>query len=233
MTHDADILAYLNTRGVSRLVHFTQSRNLPSILADGELRDVASMRSDPFRTFAASDDVRADGHPDKLSFSIEYPNAYYLRDARQRTHGFPDWIALLLQPHIAAKAGALFSPYNAANGGAPRVTGRTGVEACYAPTIRYARVVHRALTHDPRCPTDIQAEVLIPGPIPLSDVIGIVVESAEDAHLERDRLTHLHHDPDRLKWLVSPGLFQIPQVFRAVRQDQGIDIFDLDGGPHE
>lgn len=232
MSRDSRVVSYLRDRHIRRLVHFTPSRNLPAILAEGALRDVESMKADPFQTFAPGDTVRADGQLDKLSFSIEYPNAYYLREVRKRTYGYPDWAVLLLNPEIAATPGALFSPCNAALSGAPRIPGREGLEACYAQTISTrSRDVTRPATHDPRCPTDIQAEVQIPGPIPLSEVIGIVVETAQDAALERDRLRLLKLDPDKVRWLVSPGLFQTYPVFQAVRESRNIGIFDLDGRP--
>ncbi|MEV5040758.1 DarT ssDNA thymidine ADP-ribosyltransferase family protein [Microbacterium sp. LMI1x-1-1.1] len=227
---DPDVLRFVEDRGVTRLLHFTQSRNLPGILAEESLRDVESLRGDPFMTFASSDTVRADGHLDKLSFSIEYPNAYYLRDARARTDGYPDWVVFAFSPYLSATMGTLFSPYNAAKSGAPRVPGASGIEACYASTVRYSRTVTRASSHNKRSPTDIQAELLIPGPILLSGAIGIVTQSPEDALLEMDRLEFLGQDPTKVEWLVSPDMFDPNRVIRAVRQSAEIDVFDLNGG---
>lgn len=233
MRIDPDIIKYLDERGVTRLVHFTKASNLPRILADGELRDVVSLQGEMFKGFAASDSVRADGHTDKISLSIEYPNVFYHNAVRQRTIGYPDWVFILVHPRVAAREGSLFSPCNAAKYGAPLVAGLQGLEACYAPEVRFGRRFVRSATHAPQSPTDVQAEVLVPGPISLADITGLVVESHDRVEHERDRLAFLGVDPDQVEWLVSPNMSDSTFITQAVQHGKTVEIFNVDGSRHE
>jgi hypothetical protein len=219
--YDQGVSEKISELGVSRLVHFTPSRNLPQILGDGALRGVSDLDTATFAGHARNDSVRADGHPDKLSMSFEYPNVYYLRLARGRTSGFQDWACLVLNPRVAAIRGALFSPINAASWDASLRPGAEGMSALWEDDIPSSRrLIRRSPDHRPASPTDLQAEVMIPGPIPLSEVIGIVVPRVEDAHLEQERLRYLRRDPEQLDWIVSAEMFEIGPVLRAVRQNR-------------
>ncbi|WP_336652117.1 MULTISPECIES: DarT ssDNA thymidine ADP-ribosyltransferase family protein [unclassified Leucobacter] len=224
MNLNMEVIEEIEKRGISHIVHFTQSRNFKSILNDGELRSVASLADDKFKSYSESDSIRADGHPDKLSVSIQYPNAYYLNKARPRAEGFEDWIMLVLEPQVLAFEGTLFCPYNAAKSGVPRQPGGEGLKACYAQSIDSGgpRAFCRGVQHDPRCPTDLQAEALVPAPIPIEYIKGVVVPSDEDALQEQGRLRLLHADPDQLRWYVAPGMFDVGTVRLAAQNGRRI-----------
>ncbi len=75
----------------------------------------------------------------------------------------------------------------------------------------------RRNTHHPRVPTDLQAEVLIPGPIELSYLQGIVVPSAEDAQNEWGRLRLLGVSSNGYRWVVAPGFFRKLELSSRLR----------------
>lgn len=222
MTIDVDVASALGVRGVTRVVHITPARNLPGILRDGSIRSVADMSVDARAVYAQNDLRRLDGHPDKVSCSLEYANAFYLRSVRAdpRAINFPDWVCFLLRAEVAATRGALFCPRNAGATGGTKTPGVLGLEGCYATRVSGSggQTFHRGPTHDPRCPTDVQAEVLVPAPIPLSLAYGIVFPSDEAAADERVRLEQFSVPvPLHLHWVVARGMFETAAVTRAVQ----------------
>lgn len=225
---ESAVLAALAERGVTRIVHITPARNLPGILRDEAIRSVKDMEADARAMYAANDLLRLDGHPDKVSCSLQYPNVYYLRDAKQKpgARNFPDWVCLLLDPAVAAIPGAQFCPRNAGARVGIKRPGVDGLRGCYADKVVGSRdvIYDRGPRHDPRCPTDVQAEVLVPAPIPLGMAHGIVFPSDLAARTELVRLAQLQVCvPGRLQWLVSPGMFRVGAVADAVRYSRGFD----------
>ncbi|MGY1608734.1 DarT ssDNA thymidine ADP-ribosyltransferase family protein [Geodermatophilus sp. SYSU D00700] len=221
-TTDPDVAAALRARGVTRLLHFTPARNLPHILGDQRLRAVQELTSDVRAVYAHTDPHRLDGHPDKISCSIEYPNAFYLGRVRDQgpALNYPDWVFLVLDPLVAATPGALFCARNAAAaGGRLLQPGSAGLAACYAPAVPGARgrTYRRGPRHDPAAPTDAQAEVLVPGPIDLTAVRMIVGPTGEHVAQERARLTQVGLDPDVVPWGVGAPLFSAQEASDAAR----------------
>jgi len=118
---------------------------------------------------------------------------------------YPDWVCLLLDIQLAERPGTLFSTCNAAKGsGAYLKPGGEAVLACFAPTVLEW---FRGKRHHPQAPTDLQAEVLVPGPIELSHLYGIVVPSAEAAANDYGRLGMLGVNRDGLRWIIAPVFF--------------------------
>jgi hypothetical protein len=203
--------------GVTRLAHFTPSKNLPHILRDGMIRSSKDLAENAPEYFSPTDKERFDQHPDKVCCSFQYPNGYYLARARAKTEfaNFPDWVCLLLDIQLAFRPGTLFSTCNAATGrGAYLVAGGQAVLACYEPTVFQWS---RGQRHHPQAPTDLQAEVLVPGPIELSHLYGIVVPSAEAAANEYGRLGTLGVSRDDLRWIISPVIFDRDQLSTRLR----------------
>ena len=226
---DSSVVAALAARGVSRVAHITPARNLPGILRDEAIRSVKEMDADARAVYAPNDLRRLDGHPDKVSCSLQYPNAFYLRDVKRNPAAlnFPDWVCLLLTPAVAAINGALFCPRNAGALGGSKQPGVGGLDACYAKAVSGSRgiVFHRGPSHDSRCPTDVQAEVLVPAPIPLSHAYGIVFPSGQAASSELARLEQLSvRIPDHLEWIVAPGMFATGSVAAAVQNSRDISL---------
>lgn len=206
------------SRGVTRLVHFTPARNLPHIIDDAALRPVVDLRADRRAWFTATDLERYDEHPEMTCCSIEYPNAYYLRQARMRPNArvYPDWAALLLSVDLLDRPGALVSPRNAAAGTAMTATDAS-FNAIYAPVVvgrqRYVRGPH----HLDAVPTDLQAEVLIPNDISLSQVCGLLFPTEVMCRTVRANLRQVTRDPPaHWTWGSSPEAFDPDALRRCV-----------------
>lgn len=209
--------ALARARGVTRLVHFTPARNLPHIIDHGALRPVAELRESQAH-HTATDLERFDGYPDRTCCSIEYPNPYYLRVAQGRpgARPYPDWVAMLLSIELLDRDGVLLSPRNAAAGTALPAAEAT-FEALYATTVSGQQVYPRRGSHLPAAPTDLQAEVLIPSSIGLSQVSGLLFPTLPmlldvRANLEQVR----RQPPGHWRWSTSPAAFDADELRRCI-----------------
>lgn len=206
---DPDLAFTAAALGFTRLVHFTPARNLFHILRDGMLRSSKDLADTMPHQFSPTDKERFDAHPDHLCCSFEYPNAYYRHRASEKPEyvNYPDWVILTLDKNLVLRDGALFSGCNAARGGGRYLqAGAQALADCWAnPSIPQGRL--RKHTHLARVPTDLQAEALIPGPVSLSDVTGIIVASEAVAREQQGILRRTQIDPEQLIWKVAPVLY--------------------------
>ncbi|MGA5323590.1 DarT ssDNA thymidine ADP-ribosyltransferase family protein [Streptomyces seoulensis] len=213
-----EILLEAQGRGITRLCHFTKSANLAHILATGEIRDAASLRTsvDGFRP---TDVVRLDGHPDHINCSLEYPNTWYLDKASQADPHFKDWVILDLDASLLARVGVKFCPFNAArNSGGCIESGLTAFNGMFSPRVVGNAARARDASHPSWWPTDDQAEVLLPGAIPVSQVRAIIVKTEQQAELEHYRLTrHLDMGGILPPIVVAPMLFDKYGLSKSVR----------------
>lgn len=194
---------------ITRVAHFTPSKNLWHILRDGEIRSSAELAANAPEYFDPTDRDRFDEQPEMVCCSPQFPNAYYLDKARSKPQfaNFPDWSCVFLDPSLLSRPGVLFSGCNAAKRrGAYLKPGVEGLRESYAP-VSVTGEHRRSGRHHPQAPTDLQAEVLIPGPINLNLVTGLAVPSSDAAGLEYARLDVSALDPDRFTWIVAPDLF--------------------------
>jgi len=216
------LLALAEARGVSRLCHFTPSLNLPHILRDGCVRPTSELTADVRACFEQTDLSRLDGHPDCVCCSIEYPNVYYLAQARQRGRfrSFPDWAVLLLACDVLDRPGVLFSQRNAAAGGGRNlIPSASGFLRCYETPVTGAggATFSRSSTHLLACPTDVQAEVLVPGPIGINDLIGVVFPSITQARSELARLRIVGLSLGDRTLIIAPAMFERDALRRAIQ----------------
>lgn len=205
-------------RGVTRLCHFTKAVGLGHILATGELRGTAVLRESS-EGFRPTDEVRLDGYLHHINCSIEYPNAWYLDRARAKEQHFTEWVILVLDPRLLDLRGTGFCPFNAARrGGADVAPGLAGFEAMFAAEVTGNAVRRRAAGHPDWAPTDDQAEVLLPGPVSATAISAVIVESKEQAELERYRLSeHLGAGTLLPPMLVASELFDKYRLSGMVR----------------
>jgi hypothetical protein len=190
-----DICKSCKRKGITRLCHFTPSRNLVHIATDP--RGLLSSRHlgvDERAVFNPTDIERLDGYTDHICCSIQYPNAWYFKKAREKDRIFSDWVVLLIKPYHLWMHGTKFCPRNAAAcyGGQVGV-GAEAFEAIFAPRVSgaYDKTFTRSSTHPTWLPTDDQAEVLIPDQVAREDVIGIAVMDESQAKREIARLEQL------------------------------------------
>lgn len=213
----ASIRAVAERRGITRLCHFTPSRNLGHI-AEG-LRGVLATRhltEDEKAVFNPTDMHRLDGHRDHVSCSIQYPNAWYFRTARGQERLFRDWVVLLIDSHYLWRTGTKFCPRNAAAGQGRLIgKGAEAFESLFADTVEGARTYRRGPRHPAFLPTDEQAEVLVPDQIQPRDVVGIAVADDAQARREISRLNLLGRHPPPV--LVVPEFYDPNALSRRLR----------------
>ncbi len=174
-------------RGITRLCHFTPSRNLGHIATDkGGVLASCHLRENEKNIFNPTDVDRLDGYPDHVCCSIQYPNAWYFRTARGREPLFLDWAVLFIRPDYLWRAGTKFSPRNAATKSGGLV--HEGFEAFLALFAEHVGSFSRGPTHPDFLPTDEQAEVLIPDHIRRQDIIAVAVYNDVQARRESSRL---------------------------------------------
>lgn len=205
----ARIYEDVNRRGITRLCHFTQSRKLLHILTLRSMMSTHVLQLQHPDLLDVTDTARRDGHLNHICCSIQYPNAWYFRTIQNRDPNFRDWVILALHPRLLWERDVLFCPRNAAaqNGGQLR-PGWEGWQALFAPTVqgqggqtrrRYPQMLAS-------CPTDDQAEALIPEMIPQEYITAIIVPSRDAFEQEMDRLGILELIPD-IEWRIAPDLF--------------------------
>lgn len=193
-------------RGITRLCHFSPSRNLGHILSgrDGII-SARSLRDDDLAVYNPTDTDRWDGRPDHVCCSIQYPNAWYFSKARLKEMLFNDWVVILIDAKYLWQHGTKFSPGNAAaRGGALIAEGVEGFARLFAENVdRF----YRGPRHPPFLQTDEQAEVLIPGHVAIRDIIGVGVMDRDQVEREVTRL--------RLQGLEIPRLRIVSEFFNA------------------
>ena len=186
------ILAEAKRRGVTRLVHFTPSINLLSIVQAGfvlsrtQLKkmsvEVPDLHLDDF--IETNDAKRLDQKLDHINLSIEMPNTFLLRRFMASPRYFDDWCILVVSADCLCFADTLFSVSNAASAASRRY----GIRGDYEGFLRlFANDVTVGSAMSPirktrsglrDCyPTDVQAEVLVPQRLPLGMVSRICFES--------------------------------------------------------
>ncbi|MBL1421441.1 MAG: DUF4433 domain-containing protein [Alphaproteobacteria bacterium] len=167
----------IENRKISQLIHFTDIRNIPSIIENGlisrdELRRVAI----PSYNY---DQIRADGHTDGLSLSIQFPN-YQMFYRYQMDNPEIDWAIIGIKPEILLTHDCSFYPLNAASSAMScqqpeNLKGADNLEAMFANSIQGRQRSNLSLSEN--YTTSPQAEVLVFGNINKEDILGIAVKN--------------------------------------------------------
>lgn len=203
------IQARAKQRGITRLCHFTPSRNLAHIASDTRgILATRHLEDDEAAILNPTDRVRLDGYLDHVCCSIQYPNAWYFRKARADERLFLDWVVLLIDPRHLWREDTKFCPRNAAAAHGQGVRGGVaGFDSLFAGRVEGAgsRVYRRRPGHPDFLPTDEQAEVLIRDRIGRSDVEGVAVRDDSQAACEQSRLA--------LVGVTVPRIVIVPEFF--------------------
>ncbi|MGX8907433.1 DarT ssDNA thymidine ADP-ribosyltransferase family protein [Streptomyces netropsis] len=212
------ITGLAQARGITRLCHFTKSANLPHILDSRELRTVASLQEKD-GAYRPADSRRMDGALTYTFLSVEYPNTWYLSQAANRDPYFREWVVLTLDITLLDTPGARFCPYNSARDrSAGALSGSDAFIAMFASTVTGNATRRRGYGHPTWWPTDDQAEIQIPGTIPLSAVRSVIVSDEKQAQLEHFRhATHLGTSALLPPLVVAPAVFDKYALSNSVR----------------
>jgi len=214
-------------REITRLCHFTPSRNLGQILSGKVgILSTRKLRDDERNVFTATDLQRLDGFPDHISCSIEYPNAWYFDKARSKEVLFKDWVIFFIDPKYLWLDGTKFCPRNAAaSRGAQVATGERAFKMMFEDSVSgaYGKRYARSNLTLPCCPTDEQAEVLVPDVVAMGDILGIAVPSSEQAQNEVIRLKLMGVADDFLRSIrfsVAPVLFEKFELSASLKKGE-------------
>jgi hypothetical protein len=164
-----EIKKHARKRRIMRLVHFTQSGNLPCISKHGlysrRLLETKGVRFNP------SDEGRFDRRLDWVSISISFPNYKMFYSKRQNLQG--EWMVLWIKPEVLWELDCTFYYTNAAR----LNTSRYQMEdwrSCEAFEKMFGFKMHRG--DIPDCyTTDPQAEVMVRDHIPLEFIQKVIV----------------------------------------------------------
>lgn len=219
-------------RDITRLCHFTQSRNLAHILGDcGGIRSRSHLETKNL-PHNPTDPDRWDGCEDLICCSVQFPNVYYFAKVREQDHLFKDWVVLFIKPDFIWMPGTKFCPCNAAKERGAHI--REGYHAFVslfanrAPGITFTR----SPRHLSCASTNLQAEVLVPDPIPLDGITAIAVADEEQAKREicRAKLQGLSINRDIL---LVPDFYRTTGWARTIQCGNRPNeiIFD-NGGSH-
>lgn len=173
----ATIASHSQRLGIPHLVHFTQVKNIPSIIENGIL-SVAAMQ-DRAMDYAANDQLRLDLQDNGISLSISHPNDKLFYKWRRKDPA-NEWAIILIDPSVMWLSDAVFCHKNAADHEVRRQTldERKTLDAFQRLFVDVPGIVSR---QDQRLmnfdPTDVQAEVLIMERIPPNLLKAIVFES--------------------------------------------------------
>jgi hypothetical protein len=198
-------------RGITRLCHFTPSRNLLHIAAGKKgILATANLEAIERDVYNPTDIQRLDGHRGHICCSIEFPNIYYLDQCRIKEPLFEGWVVLLIRKDYLWQEGTLFCPRNAASGMGGNLThGQDGFRSLFSDQVGGAqgRVFTRFQGQLECCTTDVQAEVLVADRIDISDILAVGVRTEQQAEQERIRMKVCQIDPDLFSFRIAPALF--------------------------
>ncbi|MCA2253869.1 DUF4433 domain-containing protein [Mycobacterium intracellulare] len=208
---------------LTRIVHFTPASNLWGMFRDRMVRTADDLEANS-ASYSATDPERVDNHPGHTCCSFEYPAVYYLRIARRKVplRNYPDWVGLILKRDLVARPGALFAPCNAAKAsGAYLAEGGQALLNCWANPSNPGNYP-RLPNHHPAAPTDLQSEVLIPGPIDFSELVAIVAPTAAQVQTIYGFLASQDLHPESVQWRYSPMFFDPIELPRAIQNGHDI-----------
>ena len=150
-------------RGIELLVHFTDARNVPTILREG-LIPLTELRRQGARVFV-SDRERYDQHPDSISLSVEFPN-YEMFFRKRNEDPQREWAVIGLDRCILWELDCAFLPNNAASREFRSADDYTAPDRFLLLFDDLQAAQRDALGIPDRLPTHPQSEILVFGRIP-------------------------------------------------------------------
>jgi hypothetical protein len=182
-----DVVELAAELGITEVLHFTTSRGLAGILAQGENLSRRRLPEEKYVEHVAranNESRRVDlAWEPMVNLSITRVNDWMLNTSINKDRWRSEevfWTVLSYEPSILGDAGVVFATTNNIYPACERALGSPGLASLYAPEVRgrYGAISTRhGLTLNQ--PTDRQAEVLYPGAVPNSAIQRIYVSEAE------------------------------------------------------
>jgi hypothetical protein len=196
----------IETRGITRLCHFTRSQKAVHILTcETGIKAVDFLEKD---IYDVNDPLRLDGKRSFVNCSIQYPNHWYWKKVKDKDPIFREWVILFINPELLLLDTTEFCAVNAATAGGAYI--RKGYQAfreLYSDSLNIKSVRHRTNAMLPCCSTDDQAEVLIYKNISRNDIIGVAVQNEAQAKREFVRWYSNLKGVPKLDIFIAPDLF--------------------------
>jgi hypothetical protein len=210
-------------RGITRLAHFTPTINLLSIFEQGALLSRKQLRQlsverpelhlDDF--IEINDKLRLDKMEDHINLSVQYPNHLLFQRFRDSCRSWCDsWCVIALSPSCLWLDETLFSIGNAASSYSQRQGINGSFEkfvSLFQPRVAASNANNqRVLTRNGLAdchPTDVQAEVLVRGRIPISEIEEIYFETDEELKRSRGAIS-IMHSIGLPPFVIDPSLFK-------------------------
>lgn len=204
-----EIEKIIQDRGIKKLYHFTQAKNLNSIFERGILsrNTIYSLRIDA----AVNDSERWDRHTDAISVSISGPNyqmLYALKKGKQNrgeTCPGDTFVLLELDPSLLYELDCAFYPTNAASNRVRHASktefqGAQALENMFADVVPCPAGTHSRAKWDlGSCETsDPQAEVLVFETIPARYIKCVLFETEEMDYEYSRWVTNRSHIPFKI-----------------------------------
>ena len=186
-------------RGIGRLCHFTEERNISPILLEGQ-----GVVAPKFLPDGRRKSERLDGLDDHACLSVEFPNTRLLR--KRATLGRGDgFVVLYARTHYLWRSGTKFCAVNAATERGNRVgEGHVCFQCMFDQRVTGRRCCYRQRRRLACAPTDEQAEVLVPGGIASTDILGIAVRD----ECQAGRVSACWRDPSG-----APPIVVVPEYY--------------------
>lgn len=165
-------------REINHLIHFTNIKNVPSILSNGIL-SIQDLQKDSLN-YLNNDCLRLDGYPNSISLSVSFPNYSMLSKYRLYSESPQSMAIIFIDPSILWELDCAFYSTNAANG----IFSNTDISTL--KNIQAWNSLFESNTPDKQrldlnipenFTTDPQAEVLCLNSIPLSKIKSVLFDS--------------------------------------------------------
>lgn len=169
---DMDVVSYLRSNGITKLYHFTDRSNIPSIISNGglyswyacEQKGIKISRPGGSDTSKSLDSYKGLANYVRLSFTRNHPMMYVAKNEGR----ISDPVILEIDLSVAGYSTTKFSDRNAAKNSAIIATGYNGVRNIHLSTVKQS--THFDLGDETQY---YQAEVLVYEKIPLSLITNI------------------------------------------------------------
>lgn len=180
---------FCETRGVSRILHFTTNRGCIGVLHSRALRSRQRLTEDEQLKFVfqpnAASRTKDAAWLDYVNLSIERINNTFFGICSERWHDGRDnwWCVVQFSPEILTHPGVFFSTTNNIYTSVVRGEGVAGIAALYGDKVQrwYGNVVARPGDLPDAYTTCVQAEVLYPGEVSTSWLEAIHVRTSEES----------------------------------------------------
>jgi hypothetical protein len=218
-----EIRRFVESRGISTLVHFTTVENVPGILEHG-LLGRKSIASRSLKS-VFNDHYRYDDIADAICASVSFPN-YKMFYSLQRNNPETDWVVFRLDPSILWEIPCAFSITNAASSKVTRIPidERKRFKSFSAMFEDIPPNIKRSDLEIPDdfC-TDPQAEVLILGPVSPSYILDINVNGKAKIHDMNNMVRLFKPYSSKFKFQHDESLFTYRKDYEHWKKDQTLN----------